>query len=336
MVSFVVRRHHPTSSVDRFCIVCEAVGGRWSLEVISIRTPSLGDSTYVLIADNHAVVVDPQRDIGRFLEIVEQHGVLVSHVLETHMHNDYVSGGRDLARKTGAELILSAATSAAFAFVPAFHREVLEGPDGIVIDPIHTPGHTPSHTSYFVRSDTSDPAVFTGGSLLVGSAGRSDLLGDEFARSLSKLQYGSLQRLATLPDHTGLFPTHGEGSFCSATAAGRTTSTIGAEKAENPLYQFHDADALQTTNWADWSHTRATTHTWPRSTGEDDPQSQTWNLPTSALTRWRPTSGIEDRSWTVEIARHTRPDTFLAPSESSAGCRLRRGQGGCSHSMLRS
>ena len=236
-------------------VLSKATGGRgdrsvgmrvgWkTMEIIAIRTPSLGDATYVLIVDRHAIVVDPQRDIDRFLEIVDSHDASVSHVLETHMHNDYISGGRDLAIRTGADLVLPAASSAAFSFVPAFHREVLDGPGDVVIEPIHTPGHTPAHTSYFVHRIDCDPAVFTGGSLLVGAAGRSDLLGEEFARSLAKLQYGSLHRLAALPGETGVFPTHGEGSFCSATGAGRSTSTIALEKAENPLYAFPDADSF--------------------------------------------------------------------------------------------
>lgn len=214
------------------------------MEIIPIRTPSLGDATYVLVAGDQAVVVDPQRDIDRFLEIVEDHGVSITHVLETHMHNDYISGGKALAARTGADLVLPAASSAGFAFMPAFHREVFDGPGGCTIEPIHTPGHTPAHTSYYVHGDSGDPAVFTGGSLLVGAAGRSDLLGVEFARSLSLLQYGSLQRLARLPDETGVFPTHGEGSFCTASGAGRYTSTIADEKAENPLYRFEDAESF--------------------------------------------------------------------------------------------
>jgi glyoxylase-like metal-dependent hydrolase (beta-lactamase superfamily II)/rhodanese-related sulfurtransferase len=210
------------------------------VEVISIRTPSLGDATYVVVIDDAAIVVDPQRDIDRFLEVIEERGLSVSHVLETHMHNDYISGGRDLARKTGAELVLPAAAGAAFVFKAAFHNEALDGPGGIVINPLHTPGHTPAHTSYHVHSGDGIGAVFTGGSLLVGAAGRSDLLGIEYAESLSSLQFVSVNRLAQLPDDTGVYPTHGEGSFCTATGAGRATSTIGLEKAENPVLQIPD------------------------------------------------------------------------------------------------
>ncbi len=214
------------------------------MEVISIRTPSLGDATYVAVHGNHALVIDPQRDIDRFTDVLDNRGLTLTHVLETHMHNDYISGGRDLARVRGADLVLPAASGAGFAFRPAFHNEDLDGVAGLTIRPLHTPGHTPAHTSYLILIDDEEQVVFTGGSLLVGAAGRSDLLGTEYARQLACLQFGSLQRLGALSNKTGVFPTHGEGSFCTASGAGRTTSTIGREKAENPLYQFDDAESF--------------------------------------------------------------------------------------------
>ena len=214
------------------------------MEVISIRTASLGDSTYIVIDGEQAIVIDPQRDIGRFLDIIDDHEVQVTHVLETHMHNDYISGGRDLAQRTGADLVLPAASGATFAFVPAFNGELLDGEHGLVIKPIHTPGHTLAHTCYLVSKDNEPAAAFTGGSLLVGTAGRCDLLGEELAHQLAVLQFGSLQRLGRLPDDTGVYPTHGEGSFCSSSGAARSTSTIGAEKSDNPLYRFTDAEAF--------------------------------------------------------------------------------------------
>lgn len=211
------------------------------MDVRSIRTPSLGDATYILSHGGYGIVVDPQRDLDRFLAVIEDDGLTITHVLETHMHNDYISGGRELAKRTGADLVIPAGAGATFPFVPAFHTEDLEGGGGIVIRPLHTPGHTLAHCSYVVLADGRPDAVFTGGSLLVGAAGRSDLLGEDLAYQLAVLQFGSLQRLAGLPDETGVYPTHGEGSFCTASGAGRTTSTIGQEKTENPLYRFTDA-----------------------------------------------------------------------------------------------
>lgn len=212
--------------------------------MVPIRTPSLGDNTYIAIHGDSAIIVDPQRDIGRFTDVLDTRGLTLTHVLETHMHNDYISGGRDLARVRDADLVLPAASGAAFPFLPAFHDEELESTDGITIRPLHTPGHTPEHTSYLILIDGNEQAVFTGGSLLVGAAGRSDLLGSQYARQLARLQFGSLQRLGRLPDTTGVFPTHGEGSFCTASGAGRTTSTIGRERTENPLYALDGPDAF--------------------------------------------------------------------------------------------
>ena len=125
-----------------------------------MRTASLGDSTYVVIVGGAAVVVDPQRDLSRFLEVVEDHGARVTHVLETHMHNDYISGGRDLAARTGADLIMPAASGASFAYIPAFHGEPHESEDGFSIHPIHTPGHTPAHTSYVISANGEPKAAF--------------------------------------------------------------------------------------------------------------------------------------------------------------------------------
>ena len=214
------------------------------VEVHAIRTPGLGDTSYLLGHGGYGMVVDPQRDLDRFLDAIEQHTVQVTHVLETHLHNDYVSGGRELARRLDADLVLPAAAGAAFAHVMAFHQEDIEGEAGLVVRPLHTPGHTPEHTSYLVLVGGDPVAVFSGGSLLVRSAGRTDLLGSERARQLARAQFGSVRRLGELPAETELFPTHGEGSFCASSGAGRTTSTIGAERAENPALAYADADSF--------------------------------------------------------------------------------------------
>ncbi|WP_067126336.1 MBL fold metallo-hydrolase [Microtetraspora malaysiensis] len=214
------------------------------MEIVSFRTPGLGDQTYLLTHAGRAVLVDPQRDIDRFLDAAAERDVQLRFVLETHLHNDYVSGGEQAAARTGAELVLPAAAAPAYRHTPAFHLEDIPAEDGLVIRPIHTPGHTPEHTSYLVLIDGEPVAVFSGGSLLVASAGRPDLLGPARARTLARLQHGSLRRLAALPPAVGLFPTHGEGSFCSVSGAGRHTSTIGDEIAGNPMLAYDDPDRL--------------------------------------------------------------------------------------------
>ncbi|MET9336608.1 MBL fold metallo-hydrolase [Nonomuraea sp. NPDC003804] len=212
------------------------------MEITSFRTPGLGDQTYLLSHEGRGVLVDPQRDIDRFLRAATERDVELRFVLETHLHNDYVSGAEQAALRTGAELVLPAAAAAAYRHTPAFHLEDIDGGTGLTIRPVHTPGHTPEHTSYLVLVDGEPVAVFSGGSLLVASAGRPDLLGPERARTLARMQHHSLHRLAALPPGVGLYPTHGEGSFCTATGAGRLTSTIGAERAGNPLLAIDEPE----------------------------------------------------------------------------------------------
>jgi hydroxyacylglutathione hydrolase len=213
------------------------------VRIQTIRTEGLGDSTHILIHDGMAIVVDPQRDIDRFERVLNEAGADLRLVIETHVHNDYVSGGLDLSRAGGAELVMPAGAAPVFRHRPAFHHEDIDlGP--LRIRPVHTPGHTPEHTSYVVIFDGQEHAVFSGGSLLVGTAGRSDLLGEARAESLARLQYGAVNRLARLPDHVGLYPTHGAGSFCTTTGAGEPVSTIGAEKVSNPVLAYGDEDAF--------------------------------------------------------------------------------------------
>lgn len=216
------------------------------MELMTFRTPGLGDQTYLLVHEGKGVLVDPQRDIGRFLDAATERGAELRFVLETHLHNDYVSGAEQAARRTGAELVLPAAAAPAYPHTPAFHQEDIHGA-GLTIRPVHTPGHTPEHTSYLVLIDEEPVALFSGGSLLVASAGRPDLLGPARARTLARLQHGSLHRLARLPRGVGLYPTHGEGSFCTAGGAGQYTSTIGAELDGNPLLAIGDTEKFADT-----------------------------------------------------------------------------------------
>ncbi len=214
------------------------------MDIVSFRTPGLGDQTYLLEHEGQAILVDPQRDIDRFLDAAAQRDLELRFVLETHLHNDYVSGAQEVAKRTGAELVLPAAAAPAYRHTAAFHLEEIQGHAGLAIRPLHTPGHTPEHTSYVVLLDGKEVAVFSGGSLLVHSAGRPDLLGPERADTLARLQYISLNRLAKLPEDVELFPTHGEGSFCTSSGAGKFTSTIGEEVKENPYLQLAGPDQM--------------------------------------------------------------------------------------------
>ncbi len=209
------------------------------MQVEAIPTAGLGDTTYLVVHDGVGVVVDPQRDVDRFEEAIAATDAQIRYVVETHIHNDYISGGGELARRTGAELVLPAGAGAAFAHSPAFHMEdIVAG--SMVVRPIHTPGHTPEHSSYLVLVEGEDPILFSGGSLLAGTAGRTDLLGDERAHQLARLQHGSIHRLSRLPAATVLYPTHGLGSFCAASEAGRDVSTVGRERKTNPALAYPD------------------------------------------------------------------------------------------------
>jgi len=206
------------------------------IEILQVETPSLGDRSYLATDGTVALVVDPQRDIDRVLALAGERGLRITHVFETHLHNDYLTGGLALARETGAAYHVSAADRVAFDRVPVSDGDVLEIAPSARVQVLATPGHTFTHLAYVLAGAAGEPvAVFTGGSLLFGSTGRTDLLGAEHAAELARAQHASAARLAaTLPDRVAVLPTHGFGSFCAATAAGAGGSTIGEERRVNP------------------------------------------------------------------------------------------------------
>ncbi len=198
------------------------------IQIETIETSSLGDRSYLATDGAVALVIDPQRDIDRILTMVEQRGVRVTHVVETHVHNDYVTGGLELAERTGADYVLAAGSGVEFEHVAVDDNEVLEV-GAMRLRVLHTPGHTHHHASYALENTDGDvQGVFTGGSMLFGATGRTDLLGPEDTEALTHAQYHSVRRLAReLPADTPVFPTHGFGSFCSATPPPATTPPSG-------------------------------------------------------------------------------------------------------------
>ncbi|WP_022909542.1 MBL fold metallo-hydrolase [Aestuariimicrobium kwangyangense] len=207
------------------------------LTIIPIETPTLGDRSYLVHDGEVAFVIDPQRDIDRVLDLLEEQDVRLTHVFETHIHNDYVTGGLALSRRTGAVYLVNGADHVSFDRTPISGDEVIEVGARMRVTALATPGHTFTHLSYALADALTgeDVAVFTGGSLLYGATGRPDLLGEEFTDELVRAQHASAHRLAeTLPDDAEVFPTHGFGSFCSATQSDATSSTIGQEKRSNP------------------------------------------------------------------------------------------------------
>lgn len=205
------------------------------LDIIPIETPSLGDRSYLVHDGSVAFVVDPQRDIDRVLALSERHGVSIEHVFETHIHNDYVTGGLALGRATGASYHVSRDDQVSFDRHGVADGDVVQQSPSVLLRAIATPGHTFTHLSYELIADGKTVGVFTGGSLLYGSTGRPDLLGPDATGPLVHAQWRSVHRLAdTLADETQVFPTHGFGSFCSATQSTAASSTIGVEKTLNP------------------------------------------------------------------------------------------------------
>jgi len=215
-----------------------------TVQVITVETPELGDRSYLAHDGEVAVVVDPQRDFDRLLAEVERAGVRVTHVLETHLHNDYVSGGRQLAAETGASYLLAADDDVTFPREPIADGEQFHT-GTLTVRAVTTPGHTDHHLSYVV-SDGSQTAAFTGGSLLYGTVGRTDLVDPARTEELTRAQYRSARRLAELlPDDAAVFPTHGFGSFCSSgNASGAASSTLGQERAGNDALVESDEDAF--------------------------------------------------------------------------------------------
>lgn len=205
------------------------------IDVGIIETSGLGDRSYVISAEGIAVVVDPQRDIDRVINLARELEVQITHVLETHIHNDYVTGGLELSRVTNADYVVPAGDHVGFPRSAVDEGDVIDaGPFRLEV--LRTPGHTYNHVSYVLRDAAGAVAgVFTGGSMLHGTTGRTDLLGPAHTVDLSHSQFHSVRRLAAqLPDTAQVYPTHGFGSFCSATPASGDSSTIADQRNTNP------------------------------------------------------------------------------------------------------
>ena len=238
--------------------------------IVAIDTPTLGDRSYLAHDGQVAVVIDPQRDIDRVLDLASEAGVRITDVFETHIHNDYVTGGLALARATGASYHVNAADEVAYDRTPIGDGDVVEVSATMRVRAIATPGHTYTHLSYALEAPSPDASefesvgVFTGGSLLFGATGRPDLLGEHHTHDLVHHQFASAHRLADeLPEHTHVLPTHGFGSFCSAGSTGEATaSTIGAREAAEPGPDPGRGETGSLTPSPAWTPTLPTTRTW--------------------------------------------------------------------------
>ncbi len=198
--------------------------------VEAIPATELGNASFLVADTDHGVgvVIDPLRDIEGYLAVASDLGIKLTHALDTHLHNDYVSGCRELEAEVGA------------AIAPLDPGTELQVGD-ISFRAIHTPGHTPDHKSYLLSEDGAQRALFSGGAVMLGAIARTDLFGPHLAVHLALEALGTLQvRLRGLPDDIRVFPTHGGGSFCGTGGLSGHETTLGHERATNPFFLTTD------------------------------------------------------------------------------------------------
>ena len=215
------------------------------VDLVPLVDDGLGNSAYLVdLGDGRALVVDVSRDLRAVHAAAAKRGLTVAFAADTHLHADFLSGAVQLASTSGTRILASAAGDREFA-----HTGLRDGDEvdlgGLRLRALTTPGHTHEHLAFLLLDGDREIGVFTGGSLLVGSAARTDLVSDDRTEELTRAQYASLRRLAALPGDVNVWPTHGAGSFCSAPPGSDRTSTIARELATNPLLQSHRRGRLR-------------------------------------------------------------------------------------------
>jgi glyoxylase-like metal-dependent hydrolase (beta-lactamase superfamily II)/rhodanese-related sulfurtransferase len=195
----------------------------------------LAHASYLIADGGEAVVVDPQRDVDQYLDAAKTLGVVIRYVLETHLHADFVSGHRELAARSGAEIVFGAKANAAFP-----HRAVRDGDmlriGNVALRAIETPGHTPESISWLVSEEGQPSKLLTGDTLFIGDVGRPDLAGarGHTSEEMASMLYDSLHtKILTLPDDVEVWPAHGAGSACGRNMSKELTSTIGMQRKLN-------------------------------------------------------------------------------------------------------
>ncbi len=201
----------------------------------------LAHASYLLASEGEAVVVDPQRDVELYLKAAADHGVTIRHIVESHLHADFVSGHKELAARTGAKIYIGAQAGARFPHVPV--RDGFELKFGMAsIRVLETPGHTPESICLVVTDEEQSRApwaVLTGDTLFIGDVGRPDLSPGHTPAELAGLLYDSLHnKLLTLADNVLVYPAHGAGSLCGKNMRAERSSTIGTERLTNYALQI--------------------------------------------------------------------------------------------------
>jgi hydroxyacylglutathione hydrolase len=209
-----------------------------TIEIRSLSTTELGNAAHVMIERESgvAVVIDPVRDVGQYLEVAAGESVTLAWALETHVHNDFVSGARELVTASGTRLEASGAAGLRYPYERLGDGDEIEV-GAYLLQVLAIPDHTPEHVAYLLLGPDGEPkALFSGGALMVGTAARTDLFGPALSwRFAHDLERSLKERILALPDGVVVYPTHGGGSFCAVGANNALTTTIGAERAANPL-----------------------------------------------------------------------------------------------------
>lgn len=217
------------------------------MKIERFEIPGLAQYSYVISDEGKAAVIDPIRDVDRYLKYATQLGLRITQILETHIHADFAAGSVALAEATGAEVALSAYDEGERFRYAMPHRAMKDGDSVEIgklrIEALHTPGHTPEHLSFLLfdldRSSSEPLALFSGDFLFAGSLGRPDLLGEEAKLGLARDLCQSVQeRIAKLHDGVQIYPGHGAGSFCGSGMSERSETTLGYERATNPFFGY--------------------------------------------------------------------------------------------------
>jgi len=223
-----------------------------SLVFKTIQTEGIAELSYLLGDDDEGVgaIFDPRADVEIYVEMAREAGLAITHIFETHIHADLVSGSRELcARLESAKIYSSGEGGVEYGFGPEKIKDDDRFTFGeVLVTARHTPGHTPEHMSYLL-AETDHPdepwAILTGDSLFVSSAGRPDLLGEKHTKQLAEQQFHTLHDFyLKMPDHVMIYPNHGAGSPCGADIGARLSSTIGYERKFNKFLQFTDAKSF--------------------------------------------------------------------------------------------
>ena len=210
-----------------------------------ITTPGLGCFSYAVGCPEAGVmtVIDPRRDTGVYLRIAEDNGMLITHIFDTHVHADHISGAQQLRAETGADIYIHESAPV------NYEAKKIKGGDeftfgNVFIRVLHTPGHTPDSISLLISDLARSPEpemILTGDLLFVGDTGRPDLPGDEILNEQIENLYNSLHKiLGQLPDYLEVYPGHGQGSLCGKGMSAKPSSTLGYERLSNPMMQYID------------------------------------------------------------------------------------------------